>query len=36
MHVTRIAGEANQLAALKTREQGLMQQLFFAPEAVSA
>ena len=30
---TQIAAEANQLAALKTHKQGLMQQLFPAPEA---
>ncbi len=32
---TQIAAESNQLAALKTHKQGLMQQLFPAPEAAS-
>lgn len=32
----QIAAESNQLAALKTHKQGLMQQLFPAPEAASA
>lgn len=32
---TQIAAESNQLAALKTHKQGLMQQLFPAPEATS-
>ena len=32
---TRITAESNQLAALKTHKQGLMQQLFPAPEAVA-
>lgn len=31
---TRITAESNQLAALKTHKQGLMQQLFPAPESV--
>jgi len=33
---TQIAAEANQLAALKTHKQGLMQQLFPAPETAGA
>ncbi|HET9033556.1 MAG TPA: restriction endonuclease subunit S [Dokdonella sp.] len=33
---TQIAAESNQLAALKTHKQGLMQQLFPAPDAASA
>ncbi len=33
---TRITAESKELAALKTHKQGLMQQLFPAPEAVSA
>lgn len=33
---TQIAAESNQLTALKTHKQGLMQQLFPAPEAASA
>lgn len=33
---TQITAETNQLAALKTHKQGLMQQLFPAPEAVQA
>lgn len=33
---SRLAAESNELAALKTHKQGLMQQLFPAPEAVSA
>lgn len=33
---TRITAETNQLAALKTHKQGLMQQLFPAPEAATA
>ena len=33
---TRITAESNQLAALKTHKQGLMQQLFPAPEATTA
>jgi len=33
---TRIAAESNQLTALKTHKQGLMQQLFPAPEATTA
>ena len=33
---TRITAETNQLTALKTHKQGLMQQLFPAPEAASA
>lgn len=33
---TQITAESNQLAALKTHKQGLMQQLFPAPEAASA
>lgn len=33
---TQIAAESNQLAALKTHKQGLMQQLFPAPEADAA
>lgn len=33
---TQITAESNQLAALKTHKQGLMQQLFPAPEAVGA
>lgn len=33
---TQITAEANQLAALKTHKQGLMQQLFPAPQAASA
>lgn len=33
---TRITAETNQLAALKTHKQGLMQQLFPAPEATGA
>lgn len=33
---TRITAESNQLAALKTHKQGLMQQLFPSPEAASA
>lgn len=33
---TQITAEANQLAALKSHKQGLMQQLFPAPEAVGA
>jgi restriction endonuclease S subunit len=33
---TQIAAESNQLVALKTHKQGLMQQLFPAPEAVGA
>lgn len=33
---TQITAESNQLAALKTHKQGLMQQLFPAPEATTA
>jgi type I restriction enzyme S subunit len=33
---TQIAAESNQLAALKTHKQGLMQQLFPAPEGAAA
>lgn len=33
---TRITAESNQLAALKTHKQGLMQQLFPAPDAATA
>lgn len=33
---TQITAESNQLAALKTHKQGLMQQLFPAPEAATA
>lgn len=33
---TRITAETSQLAALKTHKQGLMQQLFPAPEAATA
>ena len=33
---TRITAETNRLAALKTHKQGLMQQLFPAPETMRA
>ena len=33
---TQIAAESNQLSALKTHKQGLMQQLFPAPDAATA